>query len=135
MLDEETDMAQGRDDGPDEARETTETTVAEGRSFGRLSIALLWGLSPALFLTLSGLFMEWSGDGSQSAGGWLFLLAAVFGGPVLLWLWSYWLVRRTSWGEGWRLLIVFPITGLACAVNFLLGVGTCAVLDPPFNLH
>lgn len=113
----------------------SEPEAGRFRTYYYLPLVVLWGLSPAIALALSGLFMEWSGDGSQSTMGWLFLLAAVLGGPFALLIWSFRVLGWTSWGGGKKLLLALLLTVVACAANFLFGMGACAIIDPPFDFR
>lgn len=107
-------------------------TIEQKKSNAWLPLMVLWGLSPALALTLSGLMMEWhAGDAASSS----FLILGILGGPVALLLWSARLLWWTPWTTTTKILLVLPLTALACTVNLLLAAGACAVIAPPMNFH
>lgn len=96
---------------------------------------ILWGLSPAMLLTLSGLAMEIDGRGGQSVLGTLFMMAGILGGPIILLVWSARVLWWTSMQVWTRVLLAVVLAFVACAVNLFLGAGACAIIDPPFNFH
>jgi len=96
---------------------------------------ILWGLSPAIFLTLSGLAMELDGRGGNSVLGGLFMMLGIMGGPIILLVWSARVLWWTSMQVWAKVLLAMVLTVVACTVNLFLGAGACALIDPPFNFH
>ena len=96
-----------------------------------LPLLLLWGLSPAIAMTLLSLAMKLNPTNDPS----LFILLQLIVTPVVLLIWAVWVVRHTSWGTGTRVLAGLLFFVLAYAVNTVIAAGACSVIDPPFNMH
>lgn len=96
---------------------------------------ILWGLSPAIALTLSGVAMELDGKGPQSELGTVFMMLGLLGGPIALLAWSARVLWWTSMDVWAKVLLALVLTVVACTVNFFLAMGACAIIDPPMNFH
>lgn len=112
--------------------ETPEPEVVEVRPRRPLPLAITWGLTPAILMSLAGVFMELKADDAFSG---ICLFLGTIGGVPLLFGWSVWLVYPANWTTPAKVVAVFPIAIAMCVANLLLAVGACAVIDPPFHIQ
>ena len=110
----------------------SENSVPEPRFRYALPLLVFWGLTPAIAMALAGLCMKMHVTENVSG---LLMLGGFFGGPVVLAIWSFWIVRRMTVGQGAKVALAVSMTLGACVVNFFIALGACAAIDPPMNFH
>lgn len=117
---------------PSALPESYDPTEQPTTRYRPLLLAITWALSPAGFMILAGLSMEVASDDVLPT---IFLLIGTLGGIPALFAWSIWMVYPANWTTPAKVIAVFPIAVVMCAVNLFLAFGACAVIDPPFHIQ
>ncbi len=126
MSDQEPEVNETQAPELPESPELAEPSASRRRP---LPLVIAWALAPAVLMILAGLCMELGPDDVLPT---IFLLIGTLGGIPTLFAWSIWMVYPANWTTPAKVVAVFPIAIVMCAVNLFLAFGACAVIEPPF---